>query len=120
MKLLALPVLVALAFSGAASGQVLGGAMAGVELSIGIKGAERQPNVEFVVVQPNGDRATATAVAAYGGERPGTASYPTDFTNAGKHAGTYTWEARAGGKLLASGSFTYKHDKSGFTVFTPI
>ena len=119
MKLLTLPIIAALAVSGTAFGQVLGGATAGVELSVGIKGAEKQPDVEFVVVQPNGDKSTATAIAPYHGERPGTVSYPTDFTNAGKHPGVYRWQARAGGKLLTSGTFDYKPGKTGFSVFTP-
>lgn len=119
MKIFAFPIVAVLAISGPVFGQTLGGASAGVELSIGVKGADRQPNVAFVVVQPDGGKSTATAIAPYDGERPGTASYPTDFTNAGKHAGKYTWQARAGGKLLASGTFFYKPSKAGFVVFTP-
>lgn len=102
-----------------AAQQVLGGATASVSLSIGIKGAERQPDIVFEVVQPSGDRSTATAKAPYNGERPGTATYPGDFTNAGMHAGTYKWTARDGGKIIGSGTFKYVPTKGGFQTFTP-
>jgi hypothetical protein len=125
MKVLISSIFALCAICSPAFGQVLGGASAGVELTIGVKGgvgvrgAEKQPDVDFLVVQPNGDKSEATAIAPYNGERPGTASYPTDFTNAGRHPGKYTWQARVDGKVLASGVFFYKPVKGGFMVLTP-
>ena len=119
MRATLLAIALAAAPQAAPAQQVLGGAKAAVSLSVGIKGAARQPDVDFEVVQPGGERSTATAKAPFDGERPGHVSYPDDFTNAGMHAGTYRWTARDKGRVIASGVFRYVPTKAGLQTFTP-
>lgn len=92
---------------------------AAVSLSASLKFADRAPDVDFEVIQPNGTVSKATAVAFNNGDRAGNATYPTDFTNAGMHSGTYKWTARANGKVIASGSFQYLPSKKGLQVYVP-
>ena len=97
--------------------EVLQNVHASVTLSVGVKYADRQPDIEFEVTQPNGNRSTATARARGDGERSGTVSYPDDFTNAGMHQGTYKWRATATGKVLTSGVFKYLPSKTGTQTY---
>ncbi|NUO77326.1 MAG: hypothetical protein HOQ32_15115 [Lysobacter sp.] len=92
---------------------------AAVSLSASLKFADRAPDVYFEVIQPNGSVSKATAAALNNGDRAGHVTYPTDFSNAGMHAGTYKWTARANGKQIASGSFQYIASKKGFQTYVP-
>lgn len=110
--------LTALSLSTFASGQVLVRASPNMGLNVSLKMADSQPAFDFVVIQPSGEKSTATAQPINNGDRSGAVYYPFDFTNAGKHLGTYRWTATANGKEVASGSFEYKKSPDGFLLYS--
>lgn len=116
MKLLI--ALAAWSFSTLASGQVLVRASPNMGLSVSLKMADSQPAVDYVVIQPSGEKSTATAQPINNGELAGAVYYPFDFTNAGKHLGTYRWTATVNGKEIANGSFEYRKSPDGFLLYS--
>lgn len=102
----------------AGSAQILVRAGPNMGLNVSMKFADSQSAVDFVVIQPTGDKSTATAQPINGGERAGAVFYPFDFTNAGKHIGTYTWTASVQGKEIAKGTFEYRKVENGELLFS--
>ncbi|MES2609776.1 MAG: hypothetical protein V4679_06015 [Pseudomonadota bacterium] len=98
---------------------VLYSARPAIGLSVSDKMAARQVPVEFTVTMPDGKTTTATAEPENDGERAGTVHYPSDFGNAGTRVGSYTWQARMGGKVVQTGRFAYRPSKEGQLLFVP-
>ena len=90
-----------------------------IALSVSDKMAAVQQRVEFTVTLPDGKTSTASAEPAQGGQRAGTVHYPSDFGNAGTRVGDYSWAARIGGKVVASGRFAYRPSPQGQLLFVP-
>lgn len=88
-----------------------------IELSASDKFATAPASVEFVVTLPDGS--TRTATAAPKGDIAGSVRYPGDFPNAGTKVGDYQWTARANGKDVVSGKFSYRPSGDGQVLFVP-
>lgn len=85
-------------------------ASAEVELGVRDKYGETPFRVEFVVVGPEGRRETK-AITVEGGAF-GLVRYPADFEGY-LAPGAYRWTARVGGKVVASGRFSFEQDERG-------